>query len=286
MSALDVVFAWAPITNEAEAESVGLGSPSSPFCPFRQAAQPELHCSRHRRPYLGCRYSGRARKADKDHARRVLPIRIPDRQPTTDKSKKEPSSSQMLRSKTQTTGLTNSSVFFPLPCSTEIGRRSYRKCQVSTDPIVALRVGHTLGVLSRNNQVLPAIGSRASGKYRVRQIVNPRIATYWPCGARPVARTKSKRSSPKKRKSGRFENWAGYCRAVFTFALRLSDDPVQPVLLIDAAFTGRRTLQGSGDEVRVVAMLLSLVIKPSRLSQMFAIVPDMFKVGLTFRTGS
>src|SRR5262249_16515704 len=81
--------------------------------PFRQAPQPGLHRSRHRRTDLR-----RACNPDKDHARPVLPIHILDRQPTTlaDGNKQARSSSEMLRSKTQTikTRLINKSVFFPL----------------------------------------------------------------------------------------------------------------------------------------------------------------------------
>jgi hypothetical protein len=84
--------------------------------------------------------------------------------------------------------------------------------------------------------------------------VNPRTPE-------PAARTKPKRTPSKKRKGGRFENLvARYYRGVCTFASRLTDDPVEAVLLTHAAFTSTRKLLRTRDEVRLVTILLTTVM--------------------------
>ena len=92
---------------------------------------------------------------------------------------------------------------------------------------------------------------------------------FWPRAARPAARTKSKRTPSKKRKRGRFENLvARYYRGVCTFASRLTDDPVEAVLLTHAAFTSTRKLLRTRDEVRLVTILLTAVMRAAQLAKL------------------
>ena len=82
---------------------------------------------------------------------------------------------------------------------------------------------------------------------------------FWPCAVRPAARTKSKRTPSNKRKDRRFESLvARYYRGVCTFASRLTDDPVEAVLLTHAAFTRTRNQLRSRGEVRLVTILLTV----------------------------
>ena len=91
--------------------------------------------------------------------------------------------------------------------------------------------------------------------------MNPRIALFWLCAAQPAVKTKSKRTPSKKRKSGHFEDLvARYYRGICTFASRLTDDPVEAVLVTHAAFIGTRKLLRSRDEVRLVTILLTTVM--------------------------
>jgi hypothetical protein len=88
---------------------------------------------------------------------------------------------------------------------------------------------------------------------------------FWPCAAGP--RTKSKRR-PSNKKDGRFENLvARYYRGVCTFASRLTDDPVEAVLLTHAAFTSTRKLLRSRDEVRLVTILLTTVMRAAEVAK-------------------
>jgi len=92
---------------------------------------------------------------------------------------------------------------------------------------------------------------------------------FWPHAARPAARTKSKRTPPKKRKRGGFENLvARYYRGVCTFASRLTGDPVEAVLLTHAAFTSTRKLLRTRDEVRLVTILLTAVMRAPQLAKL------------------
>jgi hypothetical protein len=92
---------------------------------------------------------------------------------------------------------------------------------------------------------------------------------FWPCAARPAARTKSKRTPSKKTKDGRFENLvARYYRGVCAFAFRLTDDPVEAVLLTHGAFTSTRKLLRSRDEVRLVTILLTTVMRAARVAKL------------------
>ena len=79
---------------------------------------------------------------------------------------------------------------------------------------------------------------------------------------------KSKRTSPKTRRE-RFENLvAHYYRGVCTFAYRLTNDPVEAVLLTHAAFTSERKLLRTRDEVRVVTILLTAVMRAAQLARL------------------
>jgi hypothetical protein len=90
----------------------------------------------------------------------------------------------------------------------------------------------------------------------------------WPCAARPAARIKSKPTPLKKRRGGRFENLvARYYRGVSTFASRLTNDPVEAVLLTHAAFNSTRKLLRTRDEVRLVTILLTAVMRAAQLAK-------------------
>ena len=100
--------------------------------------------------------------------------------------------------------------------------------------------------------------------------MNPRIAMFWPCAVRPAARTKSKRTPSNKRKDRRFESLvARYYRGVCTFASQLTDDPVEAVLLTDAAFTSARKVLQSRDEVRLVTILLTAVMRAAQAAKLY-----------------
>jgi len=91
---------------------------------------------------------------------------------------------------------------------------------------------------------------------------------FWPCAARPATRTTIKGTPSKKRKDGRFENLvARYYRGVCTFASRLTDDPVEAVLLTHAAFTSTRKLLRTRDEIRLVTILLTAVLRAAQVAK-------------------
>jgi len=99
--------------------------------------------------------------------------------------------------------------------------------------------------------------------------VNPRIAMFWPCAVRPAARTKSKRTPSNKGKDRRFESLvARYYRGVCTFASWLTDDPVEAVVLSHAAFTSTRKVLRSRDEVRLVTILLTAVMRAAQAAKL------------------
>ena len=99
--------------------------------------------------------------------------------------------------------------------------------------------------------------------------MNPRIVIFWPHAARPTARTKSKRTPPKKRKPGRFENLvARDYRGVCTFDSRPTDDPGEAVLLRHAAFTSTRKLLRTSDEVSLVTILSTAVVRAAQLAKL------------------
>ena len=99
--------------------------------------------------------------------------------------------------------------------------------------------------------------------------MNPGIAMFWPCAVRPAARTKSKRTPSNQRKDRHFEYWvARYYRGVCTFASRLTDDPIEAVLLTHAAFTGSRKVPRSRDEVRRVTVPLTAVMRAAQVGKL------------------
>ena len=72
---------------------------------------------------------------------------------------------------------------------------------------------------------------------------------FWRCAARPAAGTIDRR----------FEYLvARYYRGVCTFGSRLTDHPVEAVLLTHAAFMSTRNLFRSRGEVRLVTILLTV----------------------------
>ena len=92
---------------------------------------------------------------------------------------------------------------------------------------------------------------------------------FWPCAAGPGATIKSKRTPSKKKKDGHFENLvACYYRGVCSFGSRLADDPVEAVLLTDAAFTSARKVLRSRDEVRLVTILLTAVMRAAQVAKL------------------
>jgi DNA-directed RNA polymerase specialized sigma24 family protein len=66
-----------------------------------------------------------------------------------------------------------------------------------------------------------------------------------------------------KTKSSRFDTLvARYYPAVYSFASRLTDDPREAVLLThDALYSTRKQLQNRRDEIALVSVLLSAVIR-------------------------
>jgi DNA-directed RNA polymerase specialized sigma24 family protein len=72
-----------------------------------------------------------------------------------------------------------------------------------------------------------------------------------------------KRNPPMKTKSARFDTLvARYYPAVYSFASRLTDDPREAVLLThDALYSTRKQLQNRRDEIALVSVLLSAVIR-------------------------
>jgi hypothetical protein len=91
---------------------------------------------------------------------------------------------------------------------------------------------------------------------------------FWLCAVRPAARTNSKQTPSNKRKDRRFEYWvARYYRGVCAFASRLTDEPLEAVLLTHAAFTGMRKVLRSRDEVRRVRIPLTAVMRAAQVGK-------------------
>ena len=124
-----------------------------------------------------------------------------------------------------------------------------------------------IGASSLKNQGLSPIGELPVFTI-LRCTVNPRIAMVWPQAVRLAAKIKSKQTPLKKRKRGRFENVvARYYCGVCTFASRLTNDPVEAVLVTHAAFTSARQLLRIGGEVRLVTILLTAVMRAAQLAK-------------------
>lgn len=86
--------------------------------------------------------------------------------------------------------------------------------------------------------------------------------------ARPAPTTKSKRSEPPTaNKRGHFETLVcRYYFGVYSVASRLTDDPVEAVLLTHGAFIStRRQLQSRRNELEIVTILLSAMIRTARM---------------------
>ena len=75
--------------------------------------------------------------------------------------------------------------------------------------------------------------------------------------------TKKSPKPPKGEKCGRFETLVRrYYSGVYSFASRLTDDPVEAVGLTHGAFIStRKQLQSGRDEVEIVTMLLTAMIR-------------------------
>jgi hypothetical protein len=92
---------------------------------------------------------------------------------------------------------------------------------------------------------------------------------FWRCAVRPAARTNSKQTLSNKRKDRRFEYWvARYYRGFCTFASRLTDEPLEAVLVTHAAFTGTRKVLRSRDEVRRVRIPLTAVMRAAQVGKL------------------
>jgi hypothetical protein len=78
-----------------------------------------------------------------------------------------------------------------------------------------------------------------------------------------TTKTKNRRKPPKANKRGRFEKLVRrYYSGVYSVASRLTDDPVEAVGLTHGAFIStRKQLQSGRDEVEIVTMLLTAMIR-------------------------
>jgi DNA-directed RNA polymerase specialized sigma24 family protein len=87
----------------------------------------------------------------------------------------------------------------------------------------------------------------------------------WRSAACPAATTKTKnrRKPPKANTRGRFEKLVRrYYSGVYSFASRLTDDPVEAVGLTNSAFISmRKQLQNVRNEVEIVTMLSTAMIR-------------------------
>jgi hypothetical protein len=90
--------------------------------------------------------------------------------------------------------------------------------------------------------------------------------------ARPATPTRSKKrpKPPKANKRGRFETFVRrYYSGVYTFASRLTDDPVEAVVLTHGAFiSARRQLRNRGDDVEIVTILLAAVMRAAQVAKL------------------
>jgi DNA-directed RNA polymerase specialized sigma24 family protein len=88
----------------------------------------------------------------------------------------------------------------------------------------------------------------------------------------PAATTKIKKrpKPPKANKRGRFETLVRrYYSGVYNFASRLTDDPVEAVVLTHLAFIStRRQLRSRRNEVDIVTILLTAVIRAAGIAKL------------------
>jgi hypothetical protein len=78
-----------------------------------------------------------------------------------------------------------------------------------------------------------------------------------------TTKTKKRPKPPKVNKCGRFETLVRrYYSGVYSFASRLTDNPVEAVVLTHGAFIStRKQLQSGRNEVEIVTMLLTAMIR-------------------------
>jgi DNA-directed RNA polymerase specialized sigma24 family protein len=83
-------------------------------------------------------------------------------------------------------------------------------------------------------------------------------------------KTKNRPKPPKANKHGRFETLVRrYYSGVYSFASRLTDDPVEAVVLTHVAFIStRRHLQTRRNEVEIVTILLTTVIRAAGIAKL------------------
>jgi hypothetical protein len=88
----------------------------------------------------------------------------------------------------------------------------------------------------------------------------------------PATTTKIKKrpKPPKANKRGRFETFVlRYYSGVYSFASRLTDDPVEAVVLTHVAFIStRRQLLTRRNEVEIVTILLTAVIRAAGIAKL------------------
>src|SRR4030095_6401112 len=85
-----------------------------------------------------------------------------------------------------------------------------------------------------------------------------------------TTKTKNRPKQPKANKRGRFETLVRrYYFGVYSFASRLTDDPVEAVVLTHVAFIStRRHLQTRRNEVEIVTILLTAVIRAAGIAKL------------------
>jgi hypothetical protein len=85
-----------------------------------------------------------------------------------------------------------------------------------------------------------------------------------------TTKTKKRPKPPKATKRGRFETLVPrYYSGVSSFASRLTDDPVEAVVLTHSAFIStRRQLQSRRNGVEIVTILLTAVIRAAGISKL------------------
>jgi hypothetical protein len=85
-----------------------------------------------------------------------------------------------------------------------------------------------------------------------------------------TTKTKKRPRPPKANKLGRFETSVRrYYSGVYSFASRLTDDPVEAVVLTHGAFIStRRQLRSRRNEIEIVTILLAAVIRAARIAKL------------------
>ena len=85
-----------------------------------------------------------------------------------------------------------------------------------------------------------------------------------------TTKTRNRPKPPKAKKRGRFETLVRrYYSGVYSFASRLTDDPVEAVVLTHVAFISTRThLQTGRNEVEIVTILLKAVIRAAGIAKL------------------